>query len=59
VPWGLPALGGGLAAVAGWVLLGADDPRDRERGWEAQAVGVALLATGWLAAMVVGGAARP
>jgi 4-hydroxybenzoate polyprenyltransferase len=59
VPWGLAALAGGLAAVAGWFLLGADDPRDRERGWEAQAVGVALLAAGWLAAMVVGGAARP
>ena len=59
VPWGLVALAGGLAAFAGWVVLGADDPRVRERGWEAQAVGVAALAAGWLAAMVVGGAARP
>jgi 4-hydroxybenzoate polyprenyltransferase len=59
VPWGLAALLGGLAAVAGWVSLGADDPHARERGWEAQAIGVALLAAGWLAAMVSGGATRP
>jgi 4-hydroxybenzoate polyprenyltransferase len=59
LPWGLLALAGGAAAFAGWVALGADGPRDRERGWEAQAVGVAALAAGWLAAMVVGGAARP
>ena len=59
LPWSLVALGGGVAAFAGWVALGADDPRARERGWEAQAVGVAALAAGWLAAMVVGGAARP
>lgn len=59
VPWGLAVLVGGLAALGGWVMLGADDPRARERGWEAQAVGVALLAAGWLAAMVTGGATRP
>jgi 4-hydroxybenzoate polyprenyltransferase len=59
VPWGLAVLVGGLAALGGWVTLGADDPRARERGWEAQAVGVALLAAGWLAAMVTGGATRP
>jgi 4-hydroxybenzoate polyprenyltransferase len=59
VPWALAALLGGLAAVAGWVSLGADDPDARERGWEAQAIGVALLAAGWLAAMVSGGATRP
>ena len=59
LPWGVVALGGGVAAFAGWLVLGADDPRARERGWEAQAVGVAALAAGWLAAMVVGGGARP
>ena len=59
VPWGLAVLVGGLAALIGWVSLGADDARARERGWEAQAVGVALLAAGWLAAMVTGGATRP
>lgn len=59
VPWGLATLGGGLAAAAGWVALGAEDPGARERGWEAQALGVALLAAGWLAAMVTGGAAQP
>ncbi|MDF2748569.1 MAG: rane protein [Propionibacteriaceae bacterium] len=59
VPWGFAVLVGALAALIGWVSLGADDPRARERGWEAQAVGVALLAAGWLAAMVTGGATRP
>ena len=59
LPWGLAALGGGIAAAAGWVALGAEDPHTRERGWEAQAVGVALLAAGWLAAIVTGGVARP
>jgi 4-hydroxybenzoate polyprenyltransferase len=55
LPWGLAALGGGVAAAAGWVALGAEDPPTRERGWEAQAIGVALLAAGWLAAMVTSG----
>jgi 4-hydroxybenzoate polyprenyltransferase len=55
LPWGLAALAGGVAAVAGWSALGSADPRARERGWEAQAVGVALLAAGWLAAMVGAG----
>lgn len=58
LPWGLAALGGGVAAAAGWVALGAHDPHTRERGWEAQAVGVALLAAGWLAAMVTSGLTR-
>jgi 4-hydroxybenzoate polyprenyltransferase len=54
VPWAFPAIAGGLSAFAGWVVLGADDPRSRERGWEAQAIGVVVLAAGWLAAMVTG-----
>lgn len=58
LPWGLAAFGGGMAAAAGWVALGAEDPQTRERGWEAQAVGVALLAAGWLAAMVTSGLTR-
>ena len=55
VPWGVAALVGGGAALAGWVALRAADPATRERGWEGQAVGVALLAAGWLAAMVSAG----
>jgi 4-hydroxybenzoate polyprenyltransferase len=55
LPWGLLALAGGGAAVVGWRWLGADNPATRERGWEAEAVGVALLAAGWLAAMASAG----
>ena len=55
VPWGVVALVGGAAALAGWAGLRASDPATRERGWEAQAVGVGLLAAGWLAAMVGAG----
>ena len=55
LPWGIAALIGGAVALAGWVALGEGDPGTRERGWEAQAVGVAVLAVGWLAAMVSAG----
>ena len=55
VPWGLAALGGGAVALAGWRLLRRDEPSIRERGWEAEAVGVAALAAGWLAAMATAG----
>ena len=55
VPWAFAALGGGAVALAGWRLLRRDEPSVRERGWEAEAVGVALLAAGWLAAMAAAG----
>jgi 4-hydroxybenzoate polyprenyltransferase len=55
VPWALAALGGGAVALVGWRLLGRDEPSVRERGWEAEAVGVALLAAGWLAAITGAG----
>jgi 4-hydroxybenzoate polyprenyltransferase len=52
----VPALAG---AVVGIVVIGAgtwlgrsDDARRRERAWEAQAIGTAILATAWLAGMV-------
>lgn len=54
LPWGVVAVIGGVVGGAGWVALRADDPATRERGWEAEAVGVAILAAGWLAAMVAG-----
>ena len=55
VPWALAALGGGAVALVGWRLLRRDEPSVRERGWEAEAVGVALLAAGWLAAITGAG----
>ena len=55
VPWVLAAIGGGAVALAGWRLLQRDEPATRERGWEAEAVGVAVLAAGWLAAMAAAG----
>jgi len=55
VPWAIAALGGGAVALAGWRLLRRDEPAVRERGWEAEAVGVAVLAAGWLAAMASAG----
>jgi len=55
LPWGIAALVGGGIAMAGWVALTSADPATRERGWEGQAVGVAVLAVGWLAAMVSAG----
>jgi 4-hydroxybenzoate polyprenyltransferase len=55
LPWALVALLAGGAAILGWRWLGADDPAKRERGWEAQAAGVAVLAGGWLAAMAAAG----
>lgn len=44
------ALGSGLAIV-GVVLSSAEAPARRERGWQAQAVGIVLLAAGWMAAV--------
>jgi 4-hydroxybenzoate polyprenyltransferase len=55
VPWALTAIGGGALGLAGWRLLRRDNPASRERGWEAESVGVALLAGGWLAGMAAAG----
>ena len=41
-----------VLAVAGVILSGREAPASRERGWEAQAAGIALLAAGWLSAAV-------
>ena len=43
----------GAATLTGVVLSGAPDPSWREWGWRSQAVGLGLLALGWLAAVVV------
>jgi 4-hydroxybenzoate polyprenyltransferase len=55
LPWGLGVVGGAVLAVLGATRLRAEDPGSRERGWEAQAVGVAILAASWLGAMATAG----
>ena len=47
---------GALAIVAGAWLLGSARPGHRERGWELEAIGTAVLGLGWLAgtALVAG-----
>jgi 4-hydroxybenzoate polyprenyltransferase len=57
-PAGTPALfavsASGAMTLSGIVLSAAPDPAWREWGWRAQAIGLALLAVGWLAAVVEG-----
>jgi len=55
LPWALVALPGIGLALAGAGMVHAAAPERRERGWEIEAVGVALLAAGWLAAMAAAG----
>jgi 4-hydroxybenzoate polyprenyltransferase len=43
----LPAVGGVALLTLGTAAVRAVEPRRRERGWEAVAVGLGLLATGW------------
>lgn len=51
--WGVAVIAIGLAAAAGGVaLLAGGTPHRRERGWELEAVGIGLVAAGWLAAVV-------
>ena len=53
-PWAL--VGAGVAIVAGGIVVGrSDDARGRARGWETQAIGAAIAATGWVAAMTLPG----
>jgi len=42
------ALLGSAAVTAGWIGSSRGARRWRELGWEAQAVGIALLGTAWL-----------
>jgi 4-hydroxybenzoate polyprenyltransferase len=48
----LAIVGASCCAIAGVLLSGSPAASRRERGWQAQAVGIALLAGGWLAAVV-------
>ena len=50
----LGAVGGGLVIGLGVALGHRGDSRRRERAWEIEAVGVALLAAAWLAGMTPG-----
>lgn len=43
----ITAFAGGVGLATGLVLAGSASPARRERGWEAAAVGIGLLATGW------------
>ena len=53
---GVPPLAGAVVGVvvisAGTWLGRGDDARRLERAWEAQAIGIAILAAAWLAGMV-------
>lgn len=53
---GAAVVAGILAIAAGILLTGSGGPERRERGWEAEAVGVGLLAAGWVAALADAGA---
>jgi 4-hydroxybenzoate polyprenyltransferase len=47
-PWSL--VGAGLGVIVAGLILGRrDDRRARRLGWEAQAIGAAIAATGWVA----------
>ncbi len=57
VAWGVSGVGiavlaaGGLVVVIGLGLARSPDAARRERGWQGQAIGIALAAVGWLAAV--------
>lgn len=51
VPWGVAIAAGLGLGLAGARLLSDQRPATRERGWELQAVGVAIAAIGWLAGL--------
>jgi 4-hydroxybenzoate polyprenyltransferase len=55
LPWGVAALGGSVAAAGGAMLVGHAEPGRRERGWELEAVGVAVAAAAWLGGMHAAG----
>jgi hypothetical protein len=44
---------GGLLLGAGLALSASPRPLRRERGWELEAVGIGLLGTSWVAAVVL------
>ena len=48
-------VGAGIGVIVAGLILGRfDDPGARRRGWEAQAIGAASAATGWVAGIVPG-----
>ncbi len=55
LPWGIAAATGIALALGGAAGVHAKTPEARERAWEVEAVGVALLAAAWLGAMSAAG----
>ena len=51
LPWSAGVAVGAVLAIGGAVGVTAPAPDRRERGWEVEAVGVAVLAGAWLGAM--------
>lgn len=51
LPWAGVVASGLLLALIGARFLADERPETRERGWELQAVGVAIAAIGWLAGL--------
>jgi len=56
LPWAAGVPAGIAVAAAGAAIVHHDEPERRERGWELEAVGVAIVAASWLAAMSAAGA---
>jgi hypothetical protein len=55
LPWSAGVVAGAVLGVGGAIVVTAPSPERRERGWEVEAVGVAVLAASWLGAMSAAG----
>jgi 4-hydroxybenzoate polyprenyltransferase len=53
LPWVATGTVGLVAALIGAVIGYRGEPAARERAWQLQALGVAILAVGWIAAVVI------
>jgi 4-hydroxybenzoate polyprenyltransferase len=53
--WVALVAGGSVVIVAGLALSRSRHPTTRRRGWEVQAVGLAIVAAGWLGAVTAAG----
>ena len=55
VAWLAVTGGGSIVVVVGLVLGWSGRPTTRRHGWEVQAVGLAIIAAGWLGALASAG----